>query len=198
MSFYNTNSISSLIWNWNKTISFLLIAGALLVTAGCGDNLFPSGEDKRPAVQAGSNGSAVSQKAPDFAVSDTNNATVTLASSLAGRTAAVFYFTMWCPICDIHMSSMRSDIIPLFPDVNFYLVDYVSGSVAGAAGAASANGYAGGVFTTLADVNHTLENNFQGTMGATVVVDSSGTILMNEDYRDGARLQAVLAGRDKI
>jgi peroxiredoxin len=143
---------------------------------------------------AGSNGSAVGQKAPDFAVTDINGATVTLASSLAGRKGAVFYFTMWCPICDIHMSNMRSVITPLYPDVNFYLVDYVSGSVAGAASAAAANGYAGGVFTTLADVNHTLENNFQGTMGTTVVVNSAGIIMMNEDYRNGTRLQTVLAG----
>jgi peroxiredoxin len=176
-----------------KTLCSILIAGGLLASAGCGDNLFPSGADKRPAVQAGSSGGAVSQKALDFAVPDTNGTTVTLASSLAGRKGAVFYFTMWCPICDGHMSNMRSSITPLFHDVNFYLVDYVSGSVSGAAGAASANGYAGGVFTTLADVDHTLENNFQGTMGTTIVVDSTGIIRMNEDFRDGTRLQAILA-----
>jgi alkyl hydroperoxide reductase subunit AhpC len=172
----------------------MAIAGGLLACAGCGDNLFPSGADKRSEVQAGSIGGGVSQKAPDFSVAATNGTTVTLASSLAGRKGAVFYFTMWCPICDSHMSSMRSSIIPRFPDVNFFLVDYVSGSVSDAAGAALANGYAGGVFTTLADVNNTLENNFQGTMGTTVVVDNGGIIRMNEDYRDGERLLATLAG----
>ena len=177
-----------------KQLSSIMIAGVLLTCAACGDNLLPSGEDKRPTVQAGSSGGEVGQKAPDFTVTDSNGTTVTLASSLAGRKGAVYYFTMWCPICDVHMSSMRSSIVPLFPGVNFYLVDYVSGSVSGAASAASANGYAGGVFTTLADLNHTLENNFQGTMGTTVVVDSSGIIRMNEDYRDGTRLQATLAG----
>lgn len=177
-----------------RLLRSMAIAGVLLASAGCGDNLFPSGADKRTEVQAGSSGGAVSQKAPDFSVTDTNGTTVTLASSLAGRKGAVFYFTMWCPICDIHMSSMRASIIPLFPDVNFYLVDYVSGSVSGAAGAASANGYAGGVFTTLADVNHTLENNFQGTMGTTVVVDNAGIIRLNEDFRDGTRLHSALAG----
>jgi alkyl hydroperoxide reductase subunit AhpC len=176
-----------------KTLCGIMIMGGVLASAGCGDNLFPSGADKRPAVQGGSSGGAVSQKAPDFAVPDTNGTTVTLASSLAGRKGAVFYFTMWCPICDSHMSNMRSTITPLFPEVNFYLVDYVSGSVSGAASAASANGYAGGVFTTLADVNNVLENNFQGTMGTTVVVDNTGIIRMNEDYRDGTRLQATLS-----
>jgi peroxiredoxin len=171
-----------------------MLAGTVLVCAGCGDNLFPSDEDKRPAVQEGSSGGAVGQKAPDFSVPDTNGTAVTLASSLAGHKGAVFYFTMWCPICDTHMSNMRSFIAPLFPDVNFFLVDYVSGSVSEAANAASANGYAGGVFTTLADFGHTLETNFQGTMGTTVVVDNTGTIRMNEDFRDGARLRDTLAG----
>jgi hypothetical protein len=92
------------------------------------------------------------------------------------------------------MSSIRSNIAPSFPSVGFYLVDYVSGSITDASGAASANGYAGGVFTVLADTNHTLLNNFQGTMGTTIVVDNTGLVLMNEDYRDGTRLQATLAG----
>lgn len=172
-----------------KAFTALLL---LLMITGCGDNLFPSGGDKRPAVIAGSTGGGVTQKAPDFSVSDSNGATVTLASATAGKKGAVFYFTMWCPICDSHMSNMRTYVTPLFPDVNFYLVDYVSGSISGAASAASANGYAGGVFTTLADTDHILYNNFQGTMGTTVVIDSAGTVTMNEDYRDGTNLRAAL------
>jgi hypothetical protein len=31
-------------------------------------------------------------------------------------------------------------------------------------------------------------------MGTTVVVDNTGIIRMNEDFRDGTRLQATLAG----
>ena len=175
---------------------FFRIFGVLLLmlVAGCGDNLIPSGEDKQPSVQAGSIGSGVSQKAPDFSVSDTNGAAVTLASSTAGKKGAVFYFTMWCPICDSHMSNMRASITPSFPGVNFYLVDYVSGSISDAASAASANGYAGGVFTTLADTGHTLLNNLHGTMGTTVVIDAAGVVRMNEDYKDGLKLQTVLAG----
>jgi peroxiredoxin len=173
-----------------KTYAVMLI---LFCLAGCGDNLFPSGEDKRPSIQAGSSGGSVSQKAPDFSVPDINGSTVTLASSIAGKKGAVFYFTMWCPICDIHMSSMRSSVAPAFPDVNFFLVDYVSGSVSGAVSSATANGYTGGVFTTLADTNHTLTNTFLGTMGTTVVIDSSGIIRINEDYRDGTNLRSTLA-----
>ena len=165
----------------------------LFCLTGCGNNLFPSGEDKRPSVTAGSSGGTVSQKAPDFSVSDSNGTIVTLASSLSGKKGAVFYFTMWCSICEIHVSNMQAATVPLFPDVNFFLVDYVSGSVSDAAAASTANGYAGGVFAILADTNHTLSNNFQGTMGTTVVIDSSGVIRLNEDYRDGANLRSTLA-----
>ena len=87
---------------------------------------------------------------------------------------------------------MQDSTVPLFPDVNFYLVDYVSGSVSDAASSATANGYAGSVFKSLADTGHILLANFQGTMGTTVVVDGSGIIRMNEDYRDGANLRATL------
>lgn len=165
-----------------------------LTLAGCGDNLIPSDSDKRPAVEAGTIGPAVSQKAPDFSVSDTGGTTVTLAGALSGRKGIVLYFTMWCPICDSHMNNMRAVVAPSFPTVGFYLVDYVSGSVAGAAGAAAANGYAGGVFTTLVDLGQIMLGSYQATMGTTVVIDSSGVIRMNEDYKDGTRLQEVLSG----
>lgn len=173
-----------------RSCSLLLI---LFVLAGCGDNLFPSGDDKRPPVEAGSTGPAVSQKAPDFALPDTAGGIVTLASALAGRQGIVLYFTMWCPVCDSHMSSMRGDI-PAFPWVGFFLVDYVSGTIADAGSSALANGYAGVGFTILADTGQSLQSSYQGTMGTTVVIDGSGIVRMNEDYRDGSRLRAVLAG----
>jgi peroxiredoxin len=176
-------------YSFNKLVFLILV----LCMSGCGDNLFPSGEDKRQLVQAGSSGGSVSQKAPDFSVSDSKGVTVTLSSATSGKKGAVFYFTMWCSICEIHVSHMQDSVVHLFPDVNFFLVDYVSGSVADAANSATANGYTGGVFTTLADLNHTLSNNFQGTMGTTVVIDSGGIVRMNEDYRDGANLRSTLA-----
>ena len=164
-----------------------------LFLAGCGDNLAPSASDKRPAVEAGTVGPGVTQKAPDFTATDTGGSTVTLASALSGKKGIVLYFTMWCPICDSHMNNMRAVVAPAYPTVGFYLVDYVSGSVADAANAAAANGYAGGVFTTLADLGQLMLGSYQATMGTTVVIDSGGIIRMNEDYRDGLNLQAALA-----
>lgn len=169
----------------------ILLVAVLLMLAACGDNLFPSGEDKRPAVISGSTGPAPGQKAADFTVSDSSGVSVSLTAALASRKGIVLYFTMWCPICDSHMSNMR-ERIPAFPDVGFYAVDYVSGSVADAGISAAANGFAGS-FHILADTNRLLLSNLQATMGTTVVIDSSGSVRMNEDYRDGSRLAAVLA-----
>jgi peroxiredoxin len=184
-------SFFSAVVRYGKLVPLVLVVMVLLT--GCGDNLVPSGKDKRSPVAQGISGYGVGQKMPDFSVSDTRGVFVNLSSALTGRKGAVFYFTMWCPICDSHMSHMRSSTIPLFPGVGFYAVDYVSGSVSDAAGNASANGYGGGEFTVLADTGHQLLNGFQATMGTTVLMDSSGTILMNEDYRDGSRLNAMLA-----
>jgi peroxiredoxin len=173
------------------------LLAVLASLAACGsmtNDLFPSGEDKRPPVEADATGPEVGQKAPDFSVPDTGGATVTLASALASKKAIVMYFTMWCPICDSHMSHMLNTIVPLFPDVGFYAVDYVSGTVDDAGEAETVNGYAGTDISVLADIDHSLLQSYLATMGTTVVIDSAGIVLMNEDYRNGARLQGVLAG----
>ena len=86
---------------------FLLLLMVLL--AGCGgmtDDLVPSGSDKRPAVVPGTTGPLVGQNAPDFTLPDTLGTSVTLSSVITttGVKGAVLYFTMWCPICDSHMS----------------------------------------------------------------------------------------------
>ena len=168
----------------------------LIVLCGCGDNLVPSGDDKRPLVVAGTTGSAVGQKAPDFTVTDVTNGNdivVTLPMLLASKKAVVIYFTMWCPICDTDMSLMRDSLIPLFPDVRFCAVDYVNGTLADVRNSASANGFANGSFTILADIANIIEASYSGTMGTTIVIDSGGIVRMNENFRDGSRLNAVLS-----
>lgn len=159
---------------------------------GMGDDLAPSGDDRRPTVEAGTTGPAVGQLAPDFTLQDSLGNPAPLADErIAGRTV-VLYFTMWCPICDGHMSHLRRHVVPAFPEVTFWVVDYVSGSVAGARGEEVANGYAGAGFTVLADTDtHVLEA-YDATMGTTVVIDAEGVIQMNEDYKDGSRLQDAL------
>jgi peroxiredoxin len=152
-----------------------------LVLGGCGD-LNPSGADKQPPAQ----------NAPDFTLSDTLGNSVTLSTILPTTHGMVLYFTMWCPVCTTQMSNMQSVMIPQFPNVRFFAVDYVSGSVADARQTQISNGFAG--VTVLADTSQAVLNEYQATMGTTVVIDSAGVIRMNEDYKDGTRLQSILAG----
>jgi peroxiredoxin len=171
----------------------------ILTVAGCGgmiEDLAPSGRDQRPAVIPGTSGPHVGQNAPDFTLPDTLGGSFTLSSvvTTTGVRGAVFYFTMWCPICDSHQMNMLTYVLPSYPDVRFFLVDYVSGSVADAANAELTSGYWGSGFTVLADVDQSVLNLYQATMGITVVVDTTGIVRMNEDYKDGVRLQNVLAG----
>lgn len=167
---------------------------ALLNVTGCqdiADDLNPSSDDERPAVEAGSTGSQPNQLAAAFTAVDTKNNSHTLADVLAQTDGLVLYFTMWCPICDSHMGHIRSNLIGDFPNVSFLIVDYVTGSVSSSRAAQLANGYAS--FTVLADSDQALFSTFNGSMGTTVVIDSSGTVKLNEDYKDGRKVRAVLA-----
>ncbi len=175
-----------------------LLCVAMLFLAACGnmaDDLNPSGEDLRPAVTANTTGSQPSQIAADFTAPATNGTTFKLSNHLLGGTmpadAVVLYFTMWCPICISHTDHILYNIIPQFQTrgtVRYVLVDYVSGSIASTTVSEAVNGYAGSVFTTIADENQSLLNQFQGAMGKTIVVDKNGVIQMNEDFRTGDNL----------
>jgi peroxiredoxin len=166
----------------------------LFSLAACGNNLSPSGDDKRPPVDPGTTGPGVGQNAPDFSVSDIDGSIVTPTSALSSKKGIVLYFTMWCPLCDAHMSHMLDTAISAFPDIGFYAVDYVSASVAGSRNSAAASGFIGTPFTVLADLEHAMLAGYEGTMGTTVVIGSDGVIRMNEDYKDGSKLETVLSG----
>lgn len=166
------------------------VAITLLTLVGCQSDLNPSGEDKRPAVQPGIIGNQVGQIAPDFTLESTLNTFHTLSSEYGTHDAVVFYFTMWCPVCDSHMSHMRATYVPQYPNVRFFIVDYVDATVANARAAQLSNGY--GNMTVLADVNQSVLTLYGGTMGTTVVVDRFGVVQMKQDYSDGSKLGQVL------
>jgi len=169
--------------------SYLLVLFMLALT-GC-DDLDPSSADKRPPVDETTIGASVGQIAPDYSLFDTLGNPVTMSAELTGASGIVMYYTMWCPICDSHMSHMRSQIIPDFPNVKFFIIDYVSGTVELSREAQLSNGYAD--LTVLVDNTQEVLTLYQATMGTTVVIDSAGTVRMNEDYKDGTKLAETLA-----
>jgi len=170
---------------------FLLIVLVLVLT-GC-DDLVPSAEDERAPVDSSTVGASVGQIAPDFSLFDTESNTVTMSAELVGHDGIVLYYTMWCPICDSHMSHMRTRVIPNYPNVRFLIIDFVSGTVAQSRAEQEANGYTD--LTVLADTTQEVLTLYQATMGTTVVIEnagSQGTIRMNEDYKDSKKLTATL------
>jgi peroxiredoxin len=178
--------------------SFLLPM-LLIMLAGCGnmmDDLNPSNSDKRPREQVGTIGTAVGQNSPDFTLSDTlgNNFSLSSAVSTTAIRGVVLYFAMeWCPICEGHIDSLRSSVIPSYQNIRFYVVDYTCGTIAEARAWELATGFDGSGFSVLADTNQNVLGLYQATMGSTIVIDNTGVIRMNEDYKDGTRLLAILA-----
>ncbi len=86
---------------------------------------------------------------------------------------------------------MRANVMPNFPAVSFFLVDYVSGSVSASRNAQQSSGY--GSIETLVDTDQAVTDLYQASMGTTVVIDSAGNIVrMNEDYKDGVKLSETL------
>jgi peroxiredoxin len=177
-------------------LRMLLFAIGMIMIAGCngtGDDLNPSDTDNTPPPQPGTVGIAVGQTAPDFTLSDTLANDVTLSSVVPTTEGVVIYFSMeWCPVCEVHLDNLRASVIPAFPQVRFYVVDYTCSSVAGALNWEQASGYVGGGWTVLADTSQNVLNLYQATMGTTVVIDKAGVIQMNEDYKDGERLREIL------
>lgn len=172
----------------------LLFICLIFILNGCSDlsdDLNPTGADKRGDYDSSTIGYNPGETAPDFAVFDTLNNPYLMSADLVNSDAIVLYFTMWCPICDSHMTHMRSNIIPNYPNVKFYFIDYVSGDVDISRAAQLDNGYASSNIL-VDDINHTVTDLYSGTMGTTVVIDKNTVIQMNEDYKDGRKLEATL------
>jgi peroxiredoxin len=175
-------------------ITALAAAIAFSSCGGTMDDLRPSGADNTQTSDADTTGGTAGQKAPDFTVSDTLGRSVNLYTELdSGVTAVVLYFTMWCPVCAAHSDNMRNNIVPLYPNVKFFLVDYVSGTVSAAREAQVSNGYANSAFGVLVDSSGSLISSFGATMGTTVVISKTGVVTMKEDYKDGTPLKNALA-----
>lgn len=160
---------------------YLALAMLIMGLTACDiqDDLLPSDSDK-----------SVLGAAEDFTVKDVYGNDFVLYDYLQGGSkevdVVVLYFTMWCPVCLDDSYDIHTYVIPQFEgnlNVVYGLVDYVSGSVEYVYATAQANGYLSSKYEILADIDNIIENQFNGSMGTTVVIDNDGTILMNEDYK---------------
>lgn len=157
-----------------KRISSLaIIILSLSFISACSDDLNPSSSDKR------SNTGAISE---DFSVTDNEGNLITLSEELTTNDAVLLYFTMWCTVCDSHMSSLRENVKPKYENVRYLLVDYVSANIPQSAGTQSAFGYRSE--TVIADTTHTLLAQYDGGMGKTIIIHKDMSILLNEDYKE--------------
>ena len=164
----------------------------IIVVTGC-DDLYPESDDKRVPADPNTIGYKVGQIAPDFALLDTENNMVQMLTELAGADGIVLYFTMWCSVCDQHMSHMRTQVIPNFPNVKFYIIDFVSGTVEASRTAQEKNFYTD--LTVLVDSVQEVLTTYNATMGTTVVIENAGShgiVRMNEDYKDSVKLTTTL------
>ena len=178
-----------------RLIMRIVLLGVSLGLAGCDgmtDDLLPSGDDNRLPVDTSINGTQVGQTADDFLITDTEYVDHGLYDELAPpSTGVVLYFTMWCSACNFDARHMQDKVIPNFPDVTFFLVDFVSDSVTDSRISQLANSF--GNFETLVDSNQALFNLYNADMGTTIVFDSAGNIVrMNEVYKDGVKLTETL------
>jgi len=162
------------------TAAALAMALALSGCGGMADDLFPSGKDLSGGT-VGTTGPAANQTAPDFTLAAAAGGEVTLSGALAGSRGAVLYFTMWCDVCDRHMSDMERELFAAFPDVRFLALDYVSGSAADAAMSELNAGWADRGFVTLADVG-AVQARFFKTYMAVVVVDRDRMVRYRGEY----------------
>ena len=157
----------------------------LLFTLGCQEDLAPS-NDQLESTQATREGETLNDIT--FTLSDGTSSQ--LSEQLATHDAVVFYFTMWCPICEGHMSYIRQQIKPHYEDVAFIFVDYVSGNVSSTLDSQQSRGYTD--FPVISDFDDALEQYFNGTMATTVIVDKNFIVKLNALFKTGNEISEVL------
>jgi thiol-disulfide isomerase/thioredoxin len=157
-----------------KCVTFL---ASIFILTGCLEDLNPESKDLQDTQN---------KIADNFIATTSLNQSISLEDELLANDAVVLYFTMWCSLCDMHMDHMRSDIMNEYPNVRFLMVDYVSGSISQSYSSQSNSGYKD--LAVLADYQQSLLNLYDATMASVIVIDDKNTILLNEDYKNGARL----------
>lgn len=165
-----------------KDIALLI---CILVITGCQEDLIPS-NDPIESSQATREGEMIT----DFSFMLSDGSTSSINERLSTHDAVVLYFTMWCPVCDGHMSYIRNQIKPQYDNVDFIFVDYVSGSVSEALGIQQSSGYTD--FSVIADINNDIETYFNGTMATTIIIDKNFVVRLNGLFKTGNEISDTL------
>ena len=162
---------------FTKFFCFFFISFCFFSCKGLEDDLNPSNEDKRS-----SSDEQVGLLSSNFTVKSEKGEEVELFEVLKQKEAVVLYFTMWCPVCNSHTIDIKNNLKSKYPNVEFYLVDYISGSVSDGLSNISTSGFRNS-FTALIDLENTIENLFDGNMSSTIIIKANKEIGMNEYYK---------------
>lgn len=165
-----------------KCIALLIM---VLFITGCQEDLMPS-NDPIESTLVSREGEVID----DLALTFSDGTSGSISERLSTHDAVVLYFTMWCPICDAHMSHIRNQIQPQYNNVDFIFVDYVSGSIVETMNVQRASGYTD--FDVIADINNELETYFNGTMATTIIIDKNFIVKLNGLFKTEQDIKRIL------
>ncbi len=168
-----------------KTFKALATVFLMLAVMACQEDLYPQDNSSARSLAA-----TTGYTLDDFTVSLNTGQALTLSEQLTNADAVVLYFTMWCPVCDSHMQHIRNHLVSSYPNVNFIMVDYVSGNHSHSRASQLNSGYSD--FSVISDTDDYLQDLLQGTMGSIVVIDKNFVVQLNEYFKNDQALKAAL------
>ena len=163
-------------------VKYIALLIMVLFITGCQEDLMPS-NDPIESTLVSREGEVID----DLALTFSDGTSGSISERLSTHDAVVLYFTMWCPICDAHMSHIRNQIQPQYNNVDFIFVDYVSGSIVETMNVQRASGYTD--FDVIADINNELETYFNGTMATTIIIDKNFIVKLNSLFKTGNEIK---------
>ena len=167
----------------------LIFLLCLYLTAckGMENDLLPSQKDQRPQKDP----SQASQQT-SITLYNTAGQPITIAPADSKKPGTLLYFTMWCPVCASDTDQLISQVIPQFPQFDYFVIDYVSGDYKAAKASQDSAGYPNPPFSVLADPNQLTTSRYHATMGIMVVLGPAGEIRFNEGFKNGVKLKNLL------
>ncbi len=168
-----------------KHIIFLV---SLLFIFGCQEDLLTSNQENNMSHEP--------FIIEDFIIKLNTNQADSKIESLSDRLnnhdGVVLYFTMWCPVCDNHMQSIRNDLVVQYANIDFVFIDYVSASATSSRATQLNNGYSD--FDVISDTDGYLEDTLQGSMGSLVLIDKNFTVVFSEVFKSHLDLVVAIEG----